>query len=80
MADTMAINNIALFGERKREVTDYANRKNVKLYELAHVLGCNDGNLSRKLRYMTAEDVKTYKGIIDLIADAKQKATNEERD
>ncbi len=55
------------FSARKLDVTNYAMANKVKLYEIAHKVGCNDGNLSRKLRYMEDSDVVYFKGIIDQI-------------
>lgn len=55
------------FAERRQDVLGYAKRNRVRLYEIAHVIGCNDGNFSRKLRYMTTDDVKRYKSIVDQI-------------
>ncbi len=55
------------FATRKLDVTNYATANNVKLYEIAHKVGCNDGNLSRKLRYMEDSDVAYFKGVIDQI-------------
>lgn len=69
--------NIVLAGVHKDEVTKYAERKGVRLYEIAHVIGCNDSSFSRKLRYMTTDDVKNYKEIIDAIAEAKQQILTE---
>ena len=62
------------FEERRNDVVGYAKRKAVRLYEVAHVVGCNDGNFSRKLRYMTSDDVKLYKSIVDQIVSERGKS------
>lgn len=54
---------------KNKEIRDYANAKNVKLWQIAAKLGINDGNFSRKLRFELSEDEKEkIKAIIHEIA------------
>lgn len=54
---------------KNKEIRDYANAKNVKLWQIAAKLGINDGNFSRKLRFELSEDEKEkIKVIINEIA------------
>ena len=66
------------FAERRQDVLGYAKHNSVRLYEIAHVIGCNDGNFSRKLRYMTSDDVKLYKSIVDQIVSERSKSNAED--
>lgn len=51
------------------DVRLYAKGKDVRLYEIAKVLGVCDMTLSRKLRYELSEpDKEQLRGIIDKIA------------
>lgn len=47
-------------------IRETATRAGVKLYQIAHELGINDGNFSRKLRYELSEDEK--RKILDIIS------------
>lgn len=48
------------------DIKRYAKSKNVKLFQIGKVLGMNDGNFSRKLRYEFSDDEKkNVYGIID---------------
>ena len=56
-------------------VRTYANKKSVKLWQLAAALNINDGNLSRKLRFELPEDEQQrLLSIIDEIAAQKENA------
>lgn len=56
---------------RNRDVREYAQKRNVKLWQIAAELNINDGNFSRKLRYELLEETKQqiYK-IIDELAES----------
>lgn len=58
---------MTVYETRKQDVVGYAQERYVKLYEVAHKIGCTDGTLSRKLRYMEDSDVAYFKGVIDQI-------------
>mgnify|MGYP004460091543 CR=1 FL=1 len=47
------------------EIREAAERKGVRLWQIAGKLGINDGNFSRKLRYELPEDEKQK--ILDII-------------
>ena len=40
---------------RNKDVREYAQKRNVKLWQIAAELNINDGNFSRKLRYELLE-------------------------
>lgn len=42
-----------------KDIRDYAEKQNVRLWQIANKLGINDGNFSRKLRAELPEDKKT---------------------
>lgn len=51
------------------DIREYAEKNNVRLWQIANRLGINDGNFSRKLRIELTEDKKTeIKAIIDELA------------
>lgn len=51
------------------DIRQYAQKKGVYLWEIAQAIGCNDGNLSRKLRTELPEsEKKRYRNIIDNIS------------
>ena len=56
---------------RNKDVREYAQKRNVKLWQIAAELNINDGNFSRKLRYELLEETKQqiYK-IIDELAES----------
>lgn len=51
-----------------KDIRDYAEKHNVKLWQIASALQINDGNFSRKLRHELTEDKKAeiYKIIDEL--------------
>lgn len=51
-----------------KDIREYAEKHNVKLWQIANKLGINDGNLSRKLRFELAEEKKAeiYKIVDEL--------------
>ena len=51
-----------------KDIRDYAEKHNVKLWQIADKLGINDGNFSRKLRLELSEEKKAeiYKIIDEL--------------
>ena len=52
-----------------KDIREYANKRNVCLWQIASQLGINDGNFSRKLRIELPEEKKTeIKAIIDNLA------------
>lgn len=52
-----------------KDIREYANKRNVRLWQIASKLGINDGNFSRKLRTELPEEKKTeIKAIIDDLA------------
>ena len=52
-----------------KDIREYANKRNVRLWQIALKLGINDGNFSRKLRTELPEEKKTeIKAIIDELA------------
>ena len=55
---------------RNKDVREYAQNRNVKLWRIAAELNINDGNFSRKLRYELSEETKQqlYKIIDELAA------------
>ncbi|HBV84862.1 MAG: hypothetical protein OSJ73_16315 [Lachnospiraceae bacterium] len=42
-----------------KDIREYANKRNVRLWQIASKLGINDGNFSRKLRIELSEEKKT---------------------
>lgn len=55
------------------DIREYANERNVRLWQIASKLGINDGNFSRKLRIELSEEKKAeIRVIIDELA-AEQK-------
>ena len=52
-----------------KEIREYAERKGVRLWEIAAKIGINDGNFSRKLRVELSNEKKAeIKNIIDIIS------------
>lgn len=52
-----------------KDIREYANKRNVCLWQIASKLGINDGNFSRKLRIELPEEKKAeIKAIIDNLA------------
>ena len=52
-----------------KDIREYAEKHNVKLWQIASKLHINDGNFSRKLREELTEDKKAeIKAIIDELA------------
>jgi len=52
-----------------KDIREYAQRNNVKLWQIANELHINDGNFSRKLRVELTEDKKQeIRKIIDALA------------
>lgn len=56
------------FDKRRDAVKEYAKDKNVPLWKIAADIGINDGNLSRKLRTLSAEQAQDMYGRIDRLA------------
>ena len=55
------------------EIRNAAAAAGVRLYEIAAVIGCNDGNFSRKLRFELPDAEKArILGIIDDLAASKR--------
>ncbi len=53
------------------DIRQYAKEKRVHLWEIAKAIGCNDGNLSRKLRTEMSEQNKNkVMNAIDRIAES----------
>lgn len=50
---------------RKQDAVKYAKEHGIKLWQIAEVWGCNDGNFSRKLRRLSDDDVIRVKTIVD---------------
>lgn len=57
------------FDKRRREVKKYAKDKNVPLWKIAVDMGINDGNLSRKLRTLSAEQAQDMYSRIDKLSE-----------
>lgn len=58
----------------KEKIKEYAKSKNVKLWQIADVLGLHDTNFSKKLRHpLSEEEEKKIICIIDSIADTQKK-------
>ncbi len=52
-----------------KDIREYANKRNVRLWQIAIELGINDGNFSRKLRVELSEEKKAeIRAIIDRLA------------
>ena len=52
-----------------KDIREYAEKHNVKLWQIANSLHINDGNFSRKLRFELSEDKKQeIRKIIDELA------------
>lgn len=52
-----------------KDIREYAEKHNVRLWQIASKLGINDGNFSRKLRVELPQDKKAeIKAIIDDLA------------
>lgn len=55
------------------DIRRYAKKKNVCLWEVAQVYGCNDGNFSRKLRNeLPTKEKQLIRQIIISIADGRK--------
>lgn len=60
--------------KKNQELREYARNKDVKLWEVAEVLGINDGNFSRKLRKELSDTERdNILSIIDKVAENKSK-------
>ena len=60
-------------GQANIEIRMLAKARNVYLWEIAQKYGCNDGNLSRKLRHELPESEKKYIcAIIEHIAETRK--------
>jgi len=59
------------------DIREYAKKRNVKLWEIAALFGCNDGNFSRKLRIEL--NVSDKKRIMDIVDRIKRSRNNESR-
>lgn len=58
--------------KKNQELREYAKNKDVKLWEIAEVLGINDGNFSRKLRKELSDTERdNVLSIIDKVAENK---------
>lgn len=58
--------------KKNQELREYAKNKDVKLWEVAEVLGINDGNFSRKLRKELSDTERdNILSIIDKVAENK---------
>lgn len=58
--------------KKNQELREYAKNKDVKLWEVAEVLGINDGNFSRKLRKELSDTERdNVLSIIDKVAENK---------
>lgn len=54
------------------DIREYAEKHNVRLWQIANKLRINDGNFSRKLRVeLSSEQKKEIKKIIDDIASSR---------
>lgn len=67
------VNNNNLLNRRyfmcNEDIRKYANKRNVRLWQIASKLGINDGNFSRKLRIELSEEKKAeIRAIIDDLA------------
>lgn len=56
------------FDKRRETVKEYARNKNIPLWKIAADMGVNDGNLSRKLRTLSAEQEQDIYSRIDRLA------------
>lgn len=53
-------------------IKEYAKTKKVKLWEIAEILGMQDTNFSKKLRFkLDQKEEEEIMGIIDLISEEK---------
>ena len=58
-----------------KEIRDAAKKSGVKLWQIAAILGINDGNFSRKLRNeLPQEEKEKILAIISQLAQEKQEA------
>lgn len=56
------------------DIRQYAKKKKVRLWEVARIYGCNDGNFSRKLRTeLSPKEKSLIRGIIKGIAETRQR-------
>lgn len=65
------MNNQKLFSDfdkRRDAVKEYARNKNIPLWKIAADMKINDGNLSRKLRTLSAEQERDIYSRIDRLA------------
>ena len=52
-----------------KDIREYANKRNVRLWQIAIKLGINDGNFSRKLRYeLTLSERQQILNIIESLS------------
>lgn len=56
------------FDKRRDAVKEYSKDKNIPLWKIAADMGINDGNLSRKLRTLSAEQERDIYNRIDRLA------------
>ena len=55
------------------DIREYAKKHNVRLWEVARIYGCNDGNFSRKLRVeLSNKEKQLIRGIIKGIAETRK--------
>ena len=67
----LIVDNLKIFSkfdERRNAVKEYAKNKNIPLWKIAADMGVNDGNLSRKLRTLSAEQEQDMYSRIDKLA------------
>ena len=66
---TTTLNKVEVILMCNKDIREYANKRNVRLWQIALKLGINDGNFSRKLRTELPEEKKTeIRAIIDDLA------------
>ena len=56
------------FDKRRDAVKEYAKNRNIPLWKIAADMGINDGNLSRKLRTLSAEQAQDMYSRLDRMA------------
>ena len=66
---TTTLNKVEVILMCNKDISEYANKRNVRLWQIASKLGINDGNFSRKLRIEFSEEKKAeIRVIIDELA------------
>ena len=65
-----------------QEIREAARRSNVKLWQIAERIGCNDSNFSRKLRkeFSPEEKTRALEIIVDIAGEAENNAKNAKAD